>query len=95
MRRPIKVGRSVRRPDQLEPTFMMSRDRVQSVIDRIRPLIQGDGGDIELIDVIENKAKVRLTGNCVGCPSAQITLFMGVESALKEEIPEFEELIVV
>ena len=74
---------------------MMSRDRVQSVIDRIRPLIQGDGGDIELIDVIENKAKVRLTGNCVGCPSAQITLFMGVESALKEEIPEFEELIVV
>ena len=74
---------------------MMSRDRVQSVIDRIRPLIQGDGGDIELIDVIENKAKVRLTGNCVGCPSAQITLFMGVESALKEEIPEFEELVVV
>jgi len=74
---------------------MMSRDRVQSVIDRIRPLIQGDGGDIELVDVIENKAKVRLTGNCVGCPSAQITLFKGVESALKEEIPEFEELIVV
>jgi len=74
---------------------MMSRERVQSVIDRIRPLIQGDGGDIELIDVIENKAKVRLTGNCVGCPSAQITLFMGVENVLKEEIPEFEELIVV
>ena len=95
MRRPIKVGRSARRPDQLEPIVMMSRDRVQSVIDRIRPLIQGDGGDIELIDVIENKAKVRLTGNCVGCPSAQITLFMGVEQVLKDEIPEFEELVVV
>ena len=95
MGQPIAVGRPAHRPGQLEPIFMMSRDRVQSVIDRIRPLIQGDGGDIELVDVIENKAKVRLTGNCVGCPSAQITLFMGVESALKEEIPEFEELIVV
>jgi Fe-S cluster biogenesis protein NfuA len=74
---------------------MVSRERVQSVIERIRPLIQSDGGDIELVDVIDNKAKVRLTGNCVGCPSAQMTLFMGVEMALKEEIPEFEELLVV
>ncbi len=74
---------------------MIPRERVQSVIDRIRPLIQSDGGDIELIDVIDNKAKVRLSGNCVGCPSAQMTLFMGVETALKEEIPEFEELLVV
>jgi len=44
---------------------------------------------------VDNKAKVRLTGNCVGCPSAQMTLFMGVEMAIKEEIPEFEELQVV
>src|SRR5450756_1014613 len=75
--------------------FMISRERVQAVIERIRPLIQGDGGDIELVDVVDNKAKVRLTGNCVGCPSAQMTLFMGVEMAIKEEIPEFEELQVV
>jgi Fe-S cluster biogenesis protein NfuA len=74
---------------------MIARERVVAVIDRIRPLIQSDGGDIELVDVIDNKAKVRLTGNCVGCPSAQMTLFMGVEMALKEEIPEFEELLVV
>ncbi len=74
---------------------MIARERIQTVIDRIRPLIQGDGGDIELVDVIDNKARVRLTGNCVGCPSAQITLFMGVEQVLREEIPEFEELIVV
>jgi Fe-S cluster biogenesis protein NfuA len=74
---------------------VISRERVQAVIDRIRPLIQGDGGDIELIDVVENNATVRLTGNCVGCPSAQMTLFMGVEMAIKEEIPEFEELQVV
>jgi Fe-S cluster biogenesis protein NfuA len=74
---------------------MISRERVQAVIERIRPLIQGDGGDIELVEVLDNKAKVRLTGNCVGCPSAQMTLFMGVEMALKEEIPDFEELLVV
>jgi Fe-S cluster biogenesis protein NfuA len=74
---------------------MVSRERVQAVIERIRPLIQSDGGDIELVDVVDNSATVRLTGNCVGCPSAQMTLFMGVEMAIKEEIPEFESLSVV
>ena len=74
---------------------MISREQVQTVIDRIRPLIRSDGGDIELVDVVDNKAKVRLTGNCVGCPSAQMTLFMGVEMALRDEIPGFEELEVV
>ena len=74
---------------------MISRERVQAVLDRLRPIIQSDGGDIELVDVLDNKAKVRLTGNCVGCPSAQMTLYMGVELALKEEIPELEELLVV
>ena len=74
---------------------MVTRERVQSVLERIRPLIQSDGGDIELVDVTDNKAKVRLTGNCVGCPSAQMTLYMGVEMTLKEEIPELEELVVV
>jgi Fe-S cluster biogenesis protein NfuA len=74
---------------------MVSRERVQAVIERIRPLIQSDGGDIELINVADKTATVRLTGNCVGCPSAQMTLYMGVEMALKEEIPEFEQLLVV
>jgi Fe-S cluster biogenesis protein NfuA len=74
---------------------MVSRERVQAVIERIRPLIQSDGGDIELLDVVDNTATVRLTGNCVGCPSAQMTLFMGVEMAIKEEIPEFEALHVI
>jgi Fe-S cluster biogenesis protein NfuA len=59
------------------------------------PQIQSDGGDIELVDVVDNKAKVRLTGNCVGCPSAQMTLYFGVETTLKDEIPELEELVVV
>jgi Fe-S cluster biogenesis protein NfuA len=72
---------------------MVSRERVAAVIERVRPLIQADGGDIELLDVVDNKARVRMSGNCVGCPSAQMTLVMGVELAIKEEIPEFEQLV--
>jgi len=74
---------------------MISRERVETVISRIRPLIQADGGDIELVDVADNRAKIRMTGNCIGCPSAQMTLYMGIEMTLKEEIPELEELLVV
>jgi Fe-S cluster biogenesis protein NfuA len=75
--------------------MMVTRDRVAAVIDRIRPFIQNDGGDIELVDVVGNRAKVRMSGNCVGCPSASMTLYMGLEQALKDEIPEFEELVVI
>ncbi len=74
---------------------MVSHERVAAVIDRVRPFIQNDGGDIELLEVVDNKAKVRLSGNCVGCPSASMTLYMGLEQAIKDEIPEFEELVVV
>jgi Fe-S cluster biogenesis protein NfuA len=74
---------------------MLSRDRVESVLNRIRPMMQADGGDIELIDVQGNTARVRLTGMCSGCPSAHMTLYMGVEMALRDEISEFEELQIV
>jgi Fe-S cluster biogenesis protein NfuA len=68
--------------------------RIQAVMDRLRPFLQADGGDIELLEIVGKKAKVRLTGKCAGCPSAHLTLHVGVEMAIKEEIPEFEELIV-
>ena len=74
---------------------MVSHERVAAIIERVRPFIQNDGGDIELVEVFDNKAKVRLSGNCVGCPSASMTLYMGLEQAIKDEIPEFEELVVV
>ena len=74
---------------------MVARDRVESVLDRIRPLMQADGGDVELVDVQGNCARVRLTGMCAGCPSANMTLYMGVEMALRDEIKDFEELVVV
>jgi len=68
---------------------------VESVLDRVRPFMQADGGDIELIDVTGNSAEVKLTGMCAGCPSAHMTLYLGVETALRDEIPEFETLRLV
>ena len=74
---------------------MVSKERVEAVLDRIRPLMQADGGDIELVNVSGNDAQVRLTGMCSGCPSAHMTLYLGVETALREEIKEFEQLQLV
>jgi len=70
------------------------KDRVTEVIDSIRPMLQNDGGDIELVEVTaSNEVKVRLQGACRGCPGAQITLKMGVERLLKERVPEVKEVI--
>jgi Fe-S cluster biogenesis protein NfuA len=74
---------------------MISRERVESVLNRVRPFLQADGGDIELMGVNGNSAEVRLTGMCAGCPSAHMTLYVGVESAIREAIPEFETLRLV
>ena len=74
---------------------MVTHEQVSAVIDRIRPLIQSDGGDIELVEVADNRATVRMSGNCVGCPSASMTLYMGLEQALKDEVPGFTELVVL
>jgi Fe-S cluster biogenesis protein NfuA len=73
-------------------SLMITRERVEAVLERVRPFMQADGGDIELVDVSGNSADVKLTGMCAGCPSAHMTLYLGVETALREEIPEFETL---
>ena len=70
----------------------MTKERVEAVLQRVRPFLQADGGDIELVEIDGNSAAVRLTGMCSGCPSAHMTLFLGVESALRKDIPEFEKL---
>ena len=74
---------------------MVSRETVESVLDRIRPAMRADGGDIELVAVLGNSARVRLTGMCARCPSAYMTLHVGVERALRREIADFDELQVV
>lgn len=68
-------------------------DRVKKVLDKIRPSLQADGGDVKLISVVDNVVKVQLTGACGGCPFSQMTLKMGIERTLKEEIPEIQEVI--
>ncbi len=72
-------------------------DKVREVLDQIRPLLQADGGDLELVSVEEDtgKVSVRLQGACKGCPGAQMTLKMGVERHLKEKVPEVTEVIAV
>ena len=68
------------------------REKVEAVINEIRPLLQADGGDIELVDVEDGVVKVRLHGACAGCPGAQMTLKMAVERRLKEQVPEVQRV---
>lgn len=64
-------------------------ERVSQVLDRIRPAVQADGGDIELLGVSDTGAvRVRLHGACVGCPSSSLTLKMGIERNLRDHVPE-------
>lgn len=72
------------------------KEKVEEVLGKIRPFLQRDGGDVELVDVSDSGlVKVRLKGACSGCPGAKITLKQGVERMLKHEIPEVKEVISV
>lgn len=75
----------------------MLKDRVEEALNSIRPALQADGGDVSLVDINEETGTVRvqLEGACSGCPSAQITLVMGVERAIKEAVPEIKEVVSV
>ncbi len=65
------------------------KEQIEEALDKIRPALQRDGGDIELVDVEENGVvKVRLTGACSGCPMSQMTLKQGVERIVKQMVPE-------
>ena len=64
------------------------RERVEAVINRIRPAVQMDGGDIELVDIVDGVVRLRLVGSCQGCPSSMMTLKAGIERAIRSEVPE-------
>jgi len=64
------------------------KEKILDLIDKIRPVLQQDGGDVELVDVTDGVVKVRLQGACAGCAMSQITLKEGIEKILKKEIPE-------
>lgn len=72
------------------------KDKVEAALKKIRPMLQADGGDVVLVDVTpDGVVKVRLTGACGGCPMSQMTLKMGIEKVLKEDVPEVKEVIAV
>ena len=69
------------------------REQVEKALEKIRPSLQMDGGDVELVDVTDDGiVKVKLTGACRGCPMSQITLKLGIEKSLKKDIPEIKEV---
>ena len=70
---------------------MAIAERVEEVLGKVRPALQAHGGDVELVEITEdNIVRVRLQGACRGCPMSQMTMTMGIEAALKEEIPEVQ-----
>lgn len=70
------------------------KEKVQKAIDMVRPGLQADGGDVELVDVSpEGVVKVKLTGACHGCPMSQMTLKMGIEKIIKQQVPEIKEVV--
>jgi len=71
------------------------REKVETALSRIRPALQADGGDVELVDVSDGIVKVKLTGACSGCAMATLTLRAGIERVLKEQVPEVKEVVAV
>jgi Fe-S cluster biogenesis protein NfuA len=71
------------------------REKIEAAIDRVRPALQADGGNVELVEVKDGVVSVRLTGACGGCPMATITLKNGIECIIREEVPGVKEVVAV
>ena len=71
------------------------REKVEEVLNKIRPSLVRDGGNVELVDVSNGTIKLKLIGACAGCPMSSMTLKMGIERILKEEIPDIKEVLAV
>ena len=73
---------------------MLDKEKIKQVVEKIRPQLQMDGGDLELVEITDDGiVKVRLQGHCVGCAYAQQTLKLGVERAIKQFVPDVKEVI--
>jgi len=71
------------------------QEKVEEALKKIRPALVRDGGDVELVEVNDGTVIVKLTGACAGCPMSTMTLKMGIEKILKEQIPEVKEVVAV
>jgi Fe-S cluster biogenesis protein NfuA len=71
------------------------KEKIEAALKKIRPMLQRDGGNVELIEVEDGIVKVRLQGACAGCPMSQMTIKNGIERLLKQEIPEVKSVVSV
>ena len=71
------------------------KEKVEQALAKIRPSLQADGGDVELVEVKDGVVKVKLKGSCAGCPVSQMTLKQGIERIIKKEVPEIKEVVAV
>ena len=74
---------------------MKMQEKVEEILDKIRPILVRDGGNVELVEVEDGTIKVKLVGACAGCPMSTMTLKNGIERILKQEIPEVKEVVAV
>ena len=70
-------------------------DNIETILDKIRPSLKADGGDVEFVGIKDNIVKVKLTGACGSCPFSTMTLKTGIERAIKEQMPEIKEVIAI
>jgi len=72
------------------------REKIEKALEKVRPMLAADGGNVELVDVsADGIVKLKLTGTCGCCPMSQMTLKMGVEKILKQEVPEVKEVVAI
>jgi Fe-S cluster biogenesis protein NfuA len=71
------------------------KDKIEKALEKVRPFLVADGGDVQLVEVTNGTVKVKLTGACVGCAFSAMTLKNAIERILKEEVPEVEEVVAV
>jgi Fe-S cluster biogenesis protein NfuA len=86
--RKIFMQSSVRKSPKRGKGDIIMKEKVQEALNKIRPMLQADGGDVELVDIQDGIVTVRLQGACGGCPMSQMTLKNGIERILKQEVPE-------
>jgi NFU1 iron-sulfur cluster scaffold homolog, mitochondrial len=92
----MKIWSEENKPEEAESSSDINADarsRIETVLDKIRPALVADGGNIELVDIIEKDARLRMVGACGTCPSSLMTMKMGVERALLAEVPDLVETV--
>jgi Fe-S cluster biogenesis protein NfuA len=71
------------------------KEKVEAALNKIRPALRADGGDVEVVEIKNGTVKVRLTGACGGCPMSTMTLKNAVEKVIKEQVPEIKQVVAV